>query len=404
MYIRPKGRGVWQCVWEVRDPATGRRRRLTEIVRGPKKAAEARWVARQAELAAAAARPQPLHPRDWTCGDLVTHWLREVAEIDATTRARYADLVRHQILPTLGAIPLVELHPSHIQAAERAWLATGRVDGRGGLSASSVRQAHAILQAALRQAVAWDLLPVSPMARVRRPRLTPPPPVVWTPETVAAWWAARAAGARPPRPPGIAVWSPADIRRFWTVAARHRHGRLFMVVLRTGLRQGEALGLGWADVDWAAPALRVHRQLLPDGTLGPVKTAAGRRTIALDAATVTLLRRERAAQRADRLACGPGYQDQGLVFQTAVGTAFRHRNTNRLLLQLQRQAGVAPIRFHDLRHTHASLLIAAGADPRLVAERLGHTQVAFTLQVYGHLWPGRQAEVLTGLPALDGEG
>jgi len=380
MYIRSKGRGKWQCVWEVRDPLTGRRRRITQIVTGTKKDAERVWTARQADLQA---RPAPRTPADWparpdtwTVADLCQHWLT-VAEIDDTTRARYADLVRYQIAPTLGAIRVCDLHPAQVQAAERAWLTGGRADGRGGLSASSVRQAHAVLQGALRQAVAWGWIPANPLQQVRRPRHEAAEPHVWT---------------------------PAEIAAFARVARRHRHGRLFLIVLRTGLRQSEALGLRWADVDWAGAALHVRQQLLPTGAFGPLKTARARRTIAIDGTTLAWLRQEQAAQRADRLVCGPVYQDHGLVFQTRVGTPFRHRNVVRLLRRLERAAGVPPIRFHDLRHTHASLLIAHGADPRLVADRLGHAQVAFTLQVYSHLWPNRQADLLRHLPAFDADG
>lgn len=410
MYIRSKGRGKWQCVWEVRDPVTGQRRRVTEIRTGTKRDAEAHWTRQQVALQDAAARPAPVHPRTWTVADLVTRWIADGAAIDASTRARYQSLLTYHIAPVLGPLLLTTLHPATIQAAEHRWLTAGRADGTGGLAASTVRQIHAILQGALRQAVDWDLIPANPMARVRRPRLDPPRQHVWTPAEVDAYWAAVAQHTRPPRPPGLAIWTPADITRFWTVARTHRQGRILMLVLRTGLRQGEVLGLRWADVDDAGPALRVTQQLLepratlPFPTFANLKTDAGRRTVELDAETMALLRQERTAQKADRLAAGPAYQDHGLVFQTGVGTPIRPRNTNRLLLQLQRAAHVAPIRFHDLRHTHASLLIAGGADARLVADRLGHQNVAFTLQIYGHLWPGRQREVLTALPALGADG
>lgn len=101
---------------------------------------------------------------------------------------------------------------------------------------------------------------------------------------------------------------------------------------------------------------------------------------------------------------GAAYRDHGLVWQTRVGTPLRARNVARRFDQLQARAGVPRITLHGLRHTRASFLIAAGADPRLVAERLGHAHVAFTLQVYGHLWPGRQDRGLAHLPSLAGPG
>jgi len=380
MYIRGKGRGKWQCIWEARDPATGRRRRVTEVVYGTKKDAEARWVTRQAELTAEAARPQPAHPRDWTVGDLLDHWLAVVLPTEGralSTLITYRTLVAHHIRPTLGPMRLTALHPTHLQQAEATWLANGRADG-GPLSPSTVRQCHAILRRALQAAVDWDLLPTNPASQVRQPRG----------EAIE-----------------MRVWTPAEIAAFWRVAQAHRYGPLFRLVLATGLRQGEALGLRWADIDWAAGTLHITQQLLrarrgAPPQLGPPKTARGRRTVAIGPDLIALLQRVRTAQKADRLACGPAYQDHGLVFQTPLGTPLHHRNVDRLLAQLIRRAGVPPIRFHDLRHTHAALLIADGWDPRLIADRLGHAQIAFTLQVYGHLFPGRQQEAATRLDRL----
>lgn len=195
------------------------------------------------------------------------------------------------------------------------------------------------------------------------------------------------------------------MRRFAAVAARHPQGMLFLVLVRTGLRLGEGLGLQWTDIDWAAPGLRVARQLLErpaaDGSrFGPVKTAHGSyRWVDLDAETVTWLREREAVAARERTAAGPLYDDHGLVWQSRVGTPLRHRNVQRLFARLVERAEVPRIRVHDLRHTHASFLIAAGADPALVRDRLGHHSAAFTLQVYGHLWPGRAAVVLQQVPS-----
>lgn len=111
---------------------------------------------------------------------------------------------------------------------------------------------------------------------------------------------------------------------------------------------------------------------------------------------------ERRLAVADAAACGPAYRDHGLVRQTRLGTPLGHRNVTRSFDRWRARAGVPHLPIHDLRHTHASLLIASGPDPRLVAVRLGHASVAFTLQTYGHLWPGRQEPVLAHLPALVG--
>lgn len=328
-----------------------------------------------------AARPSPrgLPTAETPLGMFLAYWL---AHGDAATRLRpktvrgYTDLIRLHIGPRLGSVPLSALHPALVDEAQRRWLQEDR------LAPSTVRQLYAILQGALGQAVRWDVLVANPLDRVRRPAL-------------------------PARPP-VTVWTPADVAVFWTVAETARLGSLFGVLLHTGLRISEALGLRWADVDWTAPGVRVAQQLLdkagPQGErFGPVKTAHGSyRWVPLSDDSVTLLRRRRKEAVADAAACGPAYQDHGLVWQTRLGTPLGHRNVARSFDRLQAQAGVSRLRIHDLRHTHASLLIASGADPRLVAERLGHGSVAFTLQTYGHLWPGRQEAVLAHLPPLAG--
>lgn len=379
MHIRAKGRGKWQCVWEVRDPLTGQRRRVTQIVRGTKKDAERVWTTRAAALerrpVALDPAAQPTRPEDWTVRRLLALYLADPTVRRPRTRQDYARLVRLYLDPLLGPLPLPELTRARVQAAVTAWATRGGQHGQG-LAPRTVRQCLAVLSGACAQAVAWGLLPANPCQGVARPRLTASP---------------------------AAIWTPADMAAFWAVARRHRHGRLFGLLLATGLRPGEALGLQWADVDWDAAALHVRHTLLPRAlwpdaatpAFGEPKTARGQRTVALDADTVRLLRDEHAAQAADRLACGPAWRNRAdLVFTTRVGTPLLERNVVRLFRALVRQAGVRPLRLYDLRHCHASLLIAAGADPRLVSERLGHSSVAFTLDTYAHLWPSRQHDIL----------
>ena len=163
-----------------------------------------------------------------------------------------------------------------------------------------------------------------------------------------------------------------------------------MVGLSLGLRQGEALGLWWDDVDLAAGVIRVRRQLLrPDEagaplTFGPVKSARSRRTLALPGRLAELLTEHRDKQAAEREAAG-GWADARLVFATVAGTPVDHRNDAREFKALCRRAGIPPYRVHDLRHTAATLLIAQGMHARVVMEVLGHSQIAVTMNVYGHV-------------------
>lgn len=163
-----------------------------------------------------------------------------------------------------------------------------------------------------------------------------------------------------------------------------------MVGLSLGLRQGEAPGLWWEDVDFEGGLLRVRRQLLrPAGkgeplTTGPVKSARSKRTLAVPAPLAKLLREHRARQAADRLAAD-AWADTNLVFTTSTGTPVDHRNDARELKALCQRAGIPPYRVHDLRHTAATLLIAQGQHARVIMEVLGHSQIAVTMNVYGHV-------------------
>jgi integrase len=164
-----------------------------------------------------------------------------------------------------------------------------------------------------------------------------------------------------------------------------------VVGLSLGLRQGEVLGLWWEDVDFDGGVLRVRRQLLrPAGkgqplTTGPVKSARSKRTLALPAPLAKLLREHRARQAADRLAAGGAWPDSNLVFTTSACTPVDHRNDAREFKTLCERAGIPPYRVHDLRHTAATLLIAQGQHARVIMEVLGHSQIAVTMNVYGHV-------------------
>jgi integrase len=158
-----------------------------------------------------------------------------------------------------------------------------------------------------------------------------------------------------------------------------------------GLRKGEILALRWEDVDLDGGLLHVRQnvQRLPEMGLvfGPPKSDKSRRTIPLPASSVRALRSHRARQAAEALSLGPAWVDSGLVFTSTVGTVIEPRNLTRLFDELIAKAGVRRIRFHDLRHTCASLLIAQGAHPKAIQAHLGHSSIQVTMDRYGHLFP-----------------
>jgi integrase len=186
-------------------------------------------------------------------------------------------------------------------------------------------------------------------------------------------------------------WSTEEASRFLTASADHRLHALFAVGVALGLRKGELLALRWDDVDLECGVLHIRQnvQRLPEIGLvfGPPKSNKSRRTIPLPAASAKVLRTHRANQAAEALALGPAWVDSGLVFTSTVGTVIEPRNLNRFFDELIAKARVRRIRFHDLRHTCASLLLAQNVPARVVMEILGHSQLAMTTDLYSHVMP-----------------
>jgi len=231
-----------------------------------------------------------------------------------------------------------------------------------------------VLINALNQAVQWKLVPQNVAA------LTAPPKV-------------EAYEAR--------VLAVPEARRFLEVARSDRLEALWRVGLSLGLRRGETLGLRWQDVDLHAATLRVAVNLQRiDGKIVLVKpkTKESQRTLPLPASLVTALRQHKARQLEERLVAGPRWQDHGLVFCTSVGTPITPRNLLRSLQVVLNRAGLPHMRFHDLRHSCATLLLAQGEPVKVVQELLGHTDPRVTLGIYQHVvMEDRRHAAATGL-------
>lgn len=287
------------------------------------------------------------------------HWLETVAKVRLrpATWTNYAYAFRVHISPSLGRVPLRTLTPTRV----RAFLARC---AETGLAANSVRIVHATLRTMLAEAVRDELVERNVAAIVRGPRVDR--------EEV--------------RP-----WSLDEASTFLAGAGEHRWLALFAVGVAVGMRKGELLALSWRDVDLVDGTVRVRQtvqRLRGQGLVfGPPKSPRSRRTIPLPASSLTILLAHRDRQDAERLAAGARWQESGLVFTTNVGTVIEPRNLSRTFDQLVAKSGVRRIRFHDLRHTCASLLLAQGVSPRVVMDVLGHSQLSITMDLYSHVMP-----------------
>jgi len=200
----------------------------------------------------------------------------------------------------------------------------------------------------------------------------------------------------------MGIWSADEIRSFLAHVSDDRLSALWTLAAMTGMRRGELLGVTWADIDLDAARVAVVRSLLSvDYHLHASDTKSGKaRVIDIDPLTVTALRSHRARQNEERLAIGAAYQDENLVFAREDGLPLHPEQVTRWFRRHVAAAGLPQIRLHDLRHTHASLLVQAGVHPKIVQERLGHYSSAFTMDTYAHALPALQAEAAQRLSDL----
>lgn len=199
------------------------------------------------------------------------------------------------------------------------------------------------------------------------------------------------------------MWAAAELRAFLAAVEGDRLYAVWLLAASTGMRRGEVLGLQWPDVDLARARVAVRRSLVTVGhqvVVSEPKTAKGRRSVALDPATVAGLKAWRKQQAAERLAWGPAWTDSGLVFTREDGRPLHPREVTRAFTRHVLAADLPMIRLHDLRHTHATLALAAGVHPKIVQERLGHANIAITLDICSHAVPALEEEAARTVAAL----
>jgi len=309
-------------------------------------------------------------PSRLTLGEWLTQWFETYVTMHTTPRTQesYHSIIRHHlIMPAIGAIPLTQLQPQHLQSYYARAITQGRADNRGGLSARSVLYHHRILSEALGHAVKMGLV-----ARNVAEVVIPPHP----------------ARIR------LATLAPDDIPNFLEAARETPYYVFFSTLLYTGLRRGELLALRWRNVDLDMASLHVVETAFKLGSgeyvIKEPKTPHSRRTVALPPSLALLLRRYRYDQELLWAQLGKRLTDGDLVFAHSDGNPLDPNAVTRTFAKLIRKAGLPHIRLHDLRHTHATLMLKAGVHPKVVSERLGHASVVITLDTYSHVLPGLQ--------------
>lgn len=365
-HIKQRSKGSWTIWVDLgRDPETGKRKQQTVTVRGSKKDAER-------ELRAVLTRIEGgahIKPAKMTVGQYLEQWLDSYVATNTTpkTRDRYEGIVRVHLIPAFGSLQLAALQPQRIQNYYSQALKSGRKDGNGGLSARTVRYHHMVLYEALKHAVKHGILIRNVVEAVDPP----------TPETRE-----------------LAIIDSDGVRILLQAAKSTPYYACIFTAVYTGLRRSELLGLRWCDVDLELANLSVVQTLhqLQDGTyiFGKPKTKGSRRQIALSPSLAILLREHKEGQEFDRMLLGKPLSSTDLVFSHPDGSPLRPNSVSRAFEGLARSLGFRGIRFHDLRHAHATLMLRQGIHPKIVSERLGHSSVAITLDIYSHVLPGLQ--------------
>jgi len=365
-HIYKRSQGSWTIVYDLpADTVTGRRQQKSQTIRGTKRDAER--VLREVLLSLE--QGSYVKPNKVTIGEWLRKWLKDYVSINTTDRTQesYYSTVERHLIPSLGRVAITDLQAQHIQSYYAEKLNKGRADGKGGLSARSVVYHHRILSKALGYAVKMGVV-VRNVANV----------------------------VQPPRVQRVTMstLSSEEATRFLDAARETDYYVYFATLLYTGLRRGELLALRWRNLDLDSGTLTVVETAYKLGNgeyrIKEPKTPQSRRNVTLPISLVELFKIYRADQELLRIQLGISLNADDFVFIRPDGSPI---NPNAITLAFRRiikRAGLRDIRIHDLRHTHATLMLKAGVHPKVVSERLGHANIGITLDIYSHVLPGLQ--------------
>jgi integrase len=373
-HVRERGKGNWYAVLSVRDPQTGKRKVRWRSLPGCRGKREAQQEC--ARIVTEMSKGSYVEPDKTTLAQFPERWLDHIkTQIGAASFERYCEYIGNTIIPALGGVRLTKLTPEQISAMYARALEGGRHDGNGGLSPRTVHHVHTVFKQALTQACVWRAISYNPAALVKPPKVQRKE--MKTIDTEATAKMLDAARATP-------IFIPV------------------LLGILCGMRRGEICALRWRNVDLDNGQLAIvasrsrgeHGKPIEKST----KTGSGR-LIALPILVITELRRHRAQQAEQLLRLGVALTDDHHVYAKSDGEPSHPTLLTRLFKQFMRDHKLPEIRLHDLRHSHATHMLAAGIHPKVAQERLGHSSIAVTMDTYSHAMPNMQADAVAKLDA-----
>jgi integrase len=344
-------------------------KRIQPMTRGFHTEREAKKALREAQ--AMADKGKYILSTKTSYGEYLREWfgIRQ-SKLGSQTVANHSLNINRHIIPLIGHIQLTELNVHHIEKF------LGKLREKG-LAEATIKKILSIVSSSLISATRKDMIQKNPAAFAdNKPKI---------------------------KRKQVDVWDEFEVKRFLDFVSRAntRYYTALHLAIATGMRQGEILGLRWQDVDLSRKLISVKQTLSHDGKeFGPPKTESSIRSISIDDRTVEVLEQQRSFILLEKQRNQAVYVDHDLVNCTNVGTPCNPRDLDKVWNRLRNKAGMKKITFHDLRHTHASLLLKNNVHPKVVSERLGHSSIQITLDLYSHLFSNMQEDAATGLGKL----
>lgn len=364
--VKKENKDFYYYVITLGKDANGKRIQIKK--RGFKTKKEAEKALREAQVEAD--KGAYIQPSKMTYGEYLTEWIRAKKQQISSQTAHVTEVyMRTHIVPELGGINLTQLNPLIIQR----FLSTLQDKG---LADSTIKRIYNIVNTSLNAAVKKQIINRNAASLIDKPRV---------------------------KRKEIEVWDVNEVKAFLNYARSYtRYYIAFHLALTTGMRQGEILGLRWMDVDFDRKMISVRQTLSHNGKeiIHGAKTATSIRSISFDTDTATDLQKHMRMVRREMLSLGKSLSQEDLVVCNGLGTKANPRNINRIWYKLLEKTELKKITFHDLRHTNASLLLKINTHPKIVSERLGHSSIKITIDLYSHLFPNMQEEAAAELAKL----